>query len=42
MLTIIMDMMTFLMLASWIGTLLGLTVVFLIRVAKLVVYEIYR
>lgn len=40
MLTLLFDTMTFLLISAWIGTLVGLTVIFLIKVAKLVVYEI--
>lgn len=40
MLTVIMNLLTFMLLASWIGAFFGLTLVFLIKVAKLVMYEI--
>lgn len=42
MLTVVMNTMTFLVLGAWLGTLLGLTLVFLIRVAKLVEHELYK
>lgn len=40
MFTIVMNLLTFFLLASWIGALLGLTLVFLLRVAKLVTNEL--
>ena len=42
MLTVIMSVLTFLVLSAWIGTLLGLTLVFLMKVAKIVVRELYN
>lgn len=42
MLVIVMNTLTFLVLGAWLGTLLGLTLVFLIRVAKLVEHELYK
>lgn len=42
MLIVVMNTLTFLILGAWLGTLLGLTLVFLIRVAKLLEYELYK
>lgn len=42
MLILVMNSLVFLVLAAWIGALLGLTLVFLIKVAKLVLYEIHQ
>lgn len=40
MLVVVMNTLTFLVLASWLGAALGLTIVFLIKVAKLVTNEL--
>lgn len=42
MLTVVMNTLTFLVLASWLGALVGLTLVFLLKVAKLVAHELYN